>query len=245
MSMVQRIELSIDADDVELAGVLTLPHGSNAVVVFVHGTQSSRASPRNQFLAGELNRRGIGCLLFDLSTLEENEGLEETDPSQFDGMRSVRRLTCALDFLAHSPRTTRMRYGLFGAGSGAGISLLAAAQRPLLVHAVVSRGGEPDLAGDALSRVLAPTLLIVGSKDEPALGWNQSAGARMKAPHELQVIPGASHLFTEPGKLEEVSELAGAWFSTYLRPGQPLESIPPDPSMPSYERNRPDSRYSS
>ena len=137
-----------------------------------------------------------------------------------------------------------MHFGLFGAGSGAGISLLSAAERPLLVHAVVSRGGEPDLAGDALTRVLAPTLFIVGANDDPALGWNQAAGSRMKAPHELQVIPGASHLFTEPGKLEEVSELAVSWFRTYLRPEQPVEAPPPDPRRPSYERNRPDPRYS-
>ena len=137
-----------------------------------------------------------------------------------------------------------MRFGLFGAGSGAGISLLSAAERPLLVHAVVSRGGEPDLAGDALTRVLAPTLFIVGANDDPALGWNQAAGSRMKAPHEIQVIPGASHLFTEPGKLEEVSELAVSWFRTYLRPEQPVEAPPPDPRRPSYERNRPDPRYS-
>lgn len=244
MSMVQKIELSIDTGDAEVAGVLTLPHGSNAVVVFVHGTQSSRASPRNAFLSEELNRHGIGTLLFDLSTLEEHDAPEEADPSKFEGMRSVHRLTRALDWLALAPRTARMRFGLFGAGSGAGISLMSAAERPLLVHAVVSRGGEPDLAGDALPRVLAPTLFIVGSNDDPALGWNQSAGSRMKTPHELQVITGASHLFTEPGKLEEVSALAVGWFSTYLRPEQPVEPPPPDPRRPSYERNRPDPRYS-
>jgi dienelactone hydrolase len=244
MSMVQKVELSIDAGDAEVAGVLTLPHGSNAVVVFVHGTQSSRASPRNLFLSEELNRHGIGSLLFDLATLEEHDTPEEADPSKFEGMRSVHRLTRALDWLAGAPRTAGMRFGLFGAGSGAGIALLSAAERPLLVHAVVSRGGEPDLAGDALRRVLAPTLLIVGANDAPALGWNQTAGSLMKAPHELQVITGASHLFTEPGKLEEVSDLAVKWFRTYLRPEQPLEAPPPDPSKPLYERNRPDPRYS-
>jgi dienelactone hydrolase len=241
MPILQRSEIAIDVGDVELSGALTLPRESNAVVVFVHGSQGSRGSPRNLYLADQLHRHGIGSLLFDLASLEEREA--EADAAHFQGLRLARRLVRTLDWLANEPRVFGKRLGLFGAGSGAGIAMIAAAERPLLVHAVVSRGGEPDLAGDWLTRVLAPTLLIVGANDEPALGWNQRAGERIRAPHELQIVLGASHLFTEPGKLEEVGALACQWFKTYLRPDQPLEAPPPDPDQPSYVRTRPDPRY--
>jgi dienelactone hydrolase len=241
MPIVERSEVVVDGGDVELAGVLTLPRGSNAVVVFVHGSQGSRSSPRNVYLADRLHENGIGSLLFDRAPIEERE--EEVDGAHFQGLRLARRLVRTLDWLSGEPRVFGKRFGLFGAGSGSGIAMIAAAERPLLIHAVVSRGGEPDLAGDWLERVLAPTLFIVGANDAPALGWNQRAGERMRSPHELQIVLGASHLFTEPGKLEEVADLATQWFTTYLRPDQPVEAPPPDPKQPSYVRTRPDPRY--
>ena len=241
MPIVQQSEVVVDGGDVQLAGTLSLPRGSNAVVVFVHGSRSSRSSPRNRYLAEQLHQQCIGSLLFDRAPLEEREA--EVDAAHFEGLRLARRLVHALGWLSSEPRVMGKRFGLFGAGSGAGIAMIAAAERPLLIHAVVSRGGEPDLAGDWLARVLAPTLFIVGSNDEPALGWNQRAAERMRVPHELQVVLGANHLFTEPGKLEEVGVLATQWFTTYLRPDQPLEAAPPDPKQPSYVRSRPDSRY--
>lgn len=240
MPILQRSEVTVDSGDVQLPGVLTLPEGTSAVVIFIHGSQGSRGSPRNHYLADQLHQHGIGSLLFDRAPLDEREA--EVDGAHFEGLRLARRLVYSLDWLATEPRLARKRFGLFGAGTGAGIAMIAAAERPLAIHAVACRGGEPDLAGDWLGRVLAPSLFIVGSNDEPALRWNQRAVERMRAPHELQVVLGASHLFTEPGKLEEVGELAVKWFTTYLRPDQPLEAPPPDPKAP-YARNRPDPRY--
>jgi putative phosphoribosyl transferase len=199
-----------------LPGDLTVPATATGLVLFAHGSGSSRHSPRNQFVARTLEQHGLGTLLIDLLTPEEDAIDRRTAGLRFDIGLLAGRLVRMVDWLADDPQTARLRIGLFGASTGGGAALVAAAERPAQVGAVVSRGGRPDLADGALPRVKAPTLLIVGGADAPVIAMNESAMRRMQAPATLRIIPGASHLFEEPGTLEAVAALAADWFSKNL-----------------------------
>ncbi|HSH49276.1 MAG TPA: alpha/beta fold hydrolase [Halomonas sp.] len=201
---------------VELEGDLILPDTPMGIVVFAHGSGSSRFSSRNQQVARDLSKQGFATLLFDLLTAEENRIDERTRKLRFDIELIGRRMTGAVDWVTQAPESHDLTIGLFGASTGAAAALIAAAERPDKVQAVVSRGGRPDLAGDALPRVEAPTLLLVGGLDIQVIELNQQAKARMQAPCELSIVPGASHLFEEPGKLEEVQARAGRWFREHF-----------------------------
>jgi dienelactone hydrolase len=185
-------------------------------VLFAHGSGSSRFSPRNRFVADFLNEGGLATLLLDLLTAEESEIDERTGALRFDIGLLSGRLIGAVDWLGARPDTRDLRIGIFGASTGAAAALNAAAERPAQVAAVVSRGGRPDLAMAALPRVRAPTLLIVGGLDGPVIGMNRSAAAQLACEHQLEIVPGATHLFEEPGKLEEVARLARDWFQRHL-----------------------------
>jgi len=197
-----------------LEGTLVIPPEAQGIVLFAHGSGSSRLSPRNRFVAEALNRDGLATLLFDL--LSQAEEAEESRLLRFDIPLLARRLINATDWVSGRSETRGLRIGYFGASTGAAAALVAAAERPFVVSAVVSRGGRPDLAGDALGRVAAPTLLVVGGEDRPVLELNRWAQRRLRVPTELAVIPGASHLFEEPGALEEVARLAAAWLGRHL-----------------------------
>lgn len=210
-------EVTVEAGGVLLGGSLTVPDDAQGIVLFAHGSGSSRHSPRNQLVAGRLQEAGLGTLLMDLLSPSEADVDARTRHLRFDIDFLAGRLIGAVDWLGRSPRTATLGMGLFGASTGAAAALVAAAQRPNQVGAVVSRGGRPDLAGDSLPRVQAPTLLIVGGDDEPVLELNEQALRRLAAPvKELTVIPGAGHLFEGPGELEEVARLAAAWFGRHL-----------------------------
>jgi putative phosphoribosyl transferase len=200
------------ADGRRLEGVLHVPAGAVGVVVFAHGSGSGRHSPRNQFVAGALREAGLATLLLDL--LEEEEAADRDKVFDIDLL--AERLQAAADWLAADPQTRALRLGYFGASTGAGAALVAAAQRPGAVGAVVSRGGRPDLARAALPEVQAPTLLIVGGDDGVVVQLNEDALRRLRCPKSLVVIPGATHLFPEPGALEEVARLAADWFRRNL-----------------------------
>jgi pimeloyl-ACP methyl ester carboxylesterase len=207
----------VAAGPVALEGNLGVPEGAGGVVLFAHGSGSSRHSPRNRFVAGQLRDAGLATLLIDLLTEDEEEAERYTRHLRFDIGLLVDRLIGATDWLAEDARTAGLPVGYFGASTGGGAALVAAARRPDRVRAVVSRGGRPDLAGDALPAVKAPTLLIVGGEDELVIDLNQKALVRLGAPHKhLEIVPGASHLFEESGKLEEVARLAADWFTRYL-----------------------------
>lgn len=208
--------VSIPAGTVTLAGDLVVPESSRGIVVFAHGTGSSRHSPRNRYVAEALREAGLATLLMDLLTLDEEAADARTGHLRFDIDLLAERLVAATDWLAFGPRTDRLAIGYFGASTGAGAALVAAAERPDLVRAIVSRGGRPDLANAALERVKAPTLLIVGSHDEPVIDMNRAAMAHMRAPVRLEIVPGASHLFEEPGTLQTVAALAREWFAHHL-----------------------------
>lgn len=207
----------VPAAGVEIAGNLAVPDSPRGVVVFAHGSGSGRHSPRNRFVARGFNETGLATLLVDLLTEDEERADALTREHRFDISLLARRVSEAVDWLQQQPETKGLPVGLFGASTGAGAALVAAAQRREAVTAVVSRGGRPDLAGEALGVVSAPTLLIVGGLDEPVIDLNREAMSRMSAKTELQVIPGATHLFEEPGKLEKVVELARDWFEEHLR----------------------------
>jgi len=213
-------EVRIPAGRHRLSGVLTLPPAAVGVVAFAHGSGSGRFSPRNQFVAGVLNQAGLATLLLDLL----DEGEAEDRAKVFDIALLAERLQCAADWLGMEPATRALRLGYFGASTGAGAALVAAARRPALVGAVVSRGGRPDLAGDHLADVRSPTLLIVGGDDDVVLRLNEEALGQLRCPRELVVVPGATHLFEEPGTLDEVARLAQGWFARHLRPSpQPAD----------------------
>ncbi|HEX5068743.1 MAG TPA: alpha/beta fold hydrolase [Vicinamibacterales bacterium] len=199
-----------------LPGDLTVPDAATGLVLFAHGSGSSRHSPRNQFVARALERRGLGTLLIDLLTPDEDAIDRRTAGLRFDIGLLAGRLVRLIDWLGEESQTATLRLGLFGASTGGGAALVAAADRPARVAAVVSRGGRPDLANGALPRAQAPTLLIVGGNDEAVIEMNESAMRRMRAPVTLRLVPGASHLFEEPGTLDQVAELAGDWFGKYL-----------------------------
>ncbi|GAA2628458.1 dienelactone hydrolase family protein [Paractinoplanes durhamensis] len=202
---------------IELAGDLRLPAGAHGVVVFAHGSGSSRHSPRNRRVAGELNRRGLGTLLVDLLTRDEETSAERSHHLWFDIGVLADRLIGLVDWLSERPDTRSLPAGLFGASTGAAAALVAAAARPEHVHGVVARGGRPDLAGPALAQVQAPTLLIVGERDMPVAELNEQARATMTATAELRIVPGATHFFEEPGALDIVSEETATWFAAHLR----------------------------
>jgi dienelactone hydrolase len=206
---------------VTLAGDLVVPGGAQGVVLFAHGSGSSRFSPRNRFVAGVLQDAGLATLLIDLLTPEEEQVDMRTAQLRFDIGLLAERLVGAIDWLLDNPATRQLRIGLFGASTGAGAALVAAAERPEAVAAVVSRGGRPDLAGIHLQRVKAPTLLIVGGNDVPVIELNKQAMRLISAQTQLVIVPGASHLFEEPGALEEVARLARDWFLRYLTPAPP------------------------
>lgn len=206
----------IPAGGVEVAGDLIVPPGARGIVVFAHGSGSSRHSPRNRYVAEVLREAGLGTLLMDLLTPEEEREDQWTGRFRFDVELLASRLVAATDWLAGRAHTRELRVGYFGASTGAAAALLAAADRPERVGAIVSRGGRPDLAGPALGRVRAPTLLIVGSLDRSVIELNRRALAQLAAPADLVIVPGASHLFEEPGTLEEVARLAADWFTRHL-----------------------------
>lgn len=198
----------------ELKGYLTVPEHAVAVVVFAHGSGSSRHSPRNQWVARTLNEAHIATLLIDLLTASEADDRAMV----FDVDTLVTRVVATVRWVAVHQEGNELPIGLFGASTGAAGAIGAAALEPSLVAAVVSRGGRPDLAADWLGQVRAPTLLIVGEQDTQVLTWNRQAAAAMTCPHELAVIPGASHLFEEPGTLAAAAKLASNWFTQWLRP---------------------------
>jgi pimeloyl-ACP methyl ester carboxylesterase len=216
MPIGETVHIPLDAG-VALTGDLTIPDGARGVVLFAHGSGSSRLSPRNRRVASSLVEGGVGTLLFDLLTPSEEERDAVTRELRFDIPLLGERLVRATDWVATYSSTRNFPVGYFGASTGAAAALMAAALRPERVGAVVSRGGRPDLAGRHLERVQAPTLLIVGGYDAPVIEMNREAldslGARVK---ELAIIPRAGHLFEEPGALEQVAELAREWFVRYL-----------------------------
>lgn len=208
----------IPAEGIHLEGMLDLPEGAPGIVVFAHGSGSSRHSPRNRWVAQRLHEAGLGTLLMDLLTPEEEAADQQTGHYRFDIPLLAHRLVSAAEWLAQASATSALGLGYFGASTGAGAALVAAARRPEGVQAVVSRGGRPDLAGPALARVDVPTLLIVGSNDVPAVAMNREALALLPGQKRLELVPGATHLFEEPGALEKVAQLARQWFQRYLRP---------------------------
>lgn len=214
-------EMELPVDGATLEGDLAIPKDSIGMVLFAHGSGSSRQSPRNRYVARALRESGIGTLLMDLLTAEEEAEDLQTRRLRFDIDLLAQRLVAATDWLVRDEDTRGLPIGYFGASTGAAAALVAAAERPESVAAIVSRGGRPDLAGTALPEVAAPTLLIVGGDDEPVITMNRDARAQMlRAKTELVVISGATHLFEEPGKLEEVAGLAANWFLRYLRQPQ-------------------------
>ncbi|MDH6224459.1 alpha/beta family hydrolase [Streptomyces sp. MJP52] len=208
--------VEVPSRGVILDGDLAVPPAARGVVLFAHGSGSSRHSPRNRAVAEGLRSAGFGTLLMDLLTPAEE--LEDTATARlrFDVPLLAGRLADAVDHLEARPGTADLPVGLFGASTGAAAALVAAAERPGRVAAVVSRGGRPDLAGDALDQVAAPVLLVVGGDDEPVLGLNRQAARRLPAVHRIHVVPGATHLFPEPGALEEVTGAAADWFREHL-----------------------------
>jgi putative phosphoribosyl transferase len=203
---------------VTLDGDLIIPDHARGVVLFAHGSGSSRFSSRNRFVAEKLHDAHLATLLIDLLMRDEEQIDEMTAHLRFDIDLLAARLIGAAQWLAVYPPTMELPIGLFGASTGGGAALVTAAREPNLVGAVVSRGGRPDLAGDALPKVKAPTLLIVGGDDTPVIKMNRDAMARMKSIVRMEIIPGATHLFEEPGALEQVARLASEWFVKHLKP---------------------------
>ncbi|MDQ0717966.1 dienelactone hydrolase [Streptomyces luteogriseus] len=209
--------VTLPAGDADLTGDLAVPPDARAVVLFAHGSGSSRHSPRNREVAAGLRTAGLGTLLIDLLTEDEEHQDAVTAELRFDIPLLGRRLVAALDWLAQEPGTSDLPVVLFGASTGAGAALVAAAQHPDRVRAIVSRGGRPDLAGDALDAVRAPVLLIVGGRDTHVLRLNEEAARRLPVPPTLHVVPGATHLFEEPGALDQVTEAARQWCDERIR----------------------------
>ena len=201
--------LSLHAD-------LRVPERAAGLVVFAHGSGSSRRSGRHVFVAEALGRHGLATLLLDLLTLDEAAIDEITSRYRFDIPRLGQRVTGAIDWIVMRPELQHLAVGLFGASTGAAAALIAAAERPGIVRAVVSRGGRPDLAGDALGAVTAPSLFLVGGEDREVIALNKEAASRMRARVEIEIVPGATHLFEEPGTLEHVAACAAGWFERYL-----------------------------
>jgi len=213
---IEHLPVCVKVGRVGLEGYLSVPSQATGVVLFAHGSGSSRHSPRNRYVADVLNEGSLATLLIDLLNADEQEVDLQTAQLRFDIPFLANRLVAITQWLREQPQVSGLKIGYFGASTGAAAALLTASELPRLIHAVVSRGGRPDLAGDALERVEAPTLAIVGGNDQVVLDLNRQALARMHCVKALQVIPGATHLFEEPGALEEVAKLARAWFTEEL-----------------------------
>ncbi|MDQ4143727.1 MAG: dienelactone hydrolase family protein [Actinomycetota bacterium] len=213
--MERQISIPI-AEGVSVDGDLAVPQSPAGVVVFAHGSGSGRHSPRNRMVAAHLQRRRLATLLIDLLTEDEERVDMQTRHLRFDVELLARRLVAAAEWIRSGQGVEGLPIGYFGASTGAAAALIAAADTPKGISAVVSRGGRPDLAGERLPEVQAPTLLIVGGRDEVVLELNRQARARLTAPSQLEIVPGATHLFEEPGALEAVAELAGDWLSKHL-----------------------------
>ncbi len=212
-----KIDLKIPVGEVVIEGTLTLPPAVKGVVLFAHGSGSSRFSTRNQYVAKEFNKAAIGTLLFDLLTQEEEETDIVTAEYRFNIPLLADRLIGATEWLRNDPKTKRLAFGYFGASTGAAAALIAAAKLPNEISAVISRGGRPDLAGKYLSNVVTPTLLIVGGLDIEVIELNRQAMNQMKSEKKIVIIPDATHLFEEQGTLEEVAKVSIDWFLKYLR----------------------------
>ncbi|MCF7985004.1 MAG: dienelactone hydrolase family protein [Thiohalocapsa sp.] len=210
------IEVQVQAHGTTLAGTLTMPEDARGLVAFAHGSGSSRFSSRNRYVAGILQQAGLATLLFDLLTAEEDEVDQRTRALRFDIDLLGERMTGAVDWLQTRESTRRLSLGLFGASTGAAAALTTASVRPEQVAAVVSRGGRPDLAMSALPAVRCPTLLIVGANDSLVIDMNRSAAEHLTAEHALVLVPGATHLFEEPGTLDKAAAHARDWFLKYL-----------------------------
>jgi putative phosphoribosyl transferase len=213
-----KAEVKIPAGNVMLAGELTLPKAAQCIVLFVHGSGSSRHSSRNLYVASVLNDVGIGTLLFDLLTEDEEEVDQYTRHLRFDIDLLAERLVYATHWVQANPNARGLNIGYFGASTGAAAALVAAAALGDQISAIISRGGRPDLAGEALSQVTAPTLLIVGGYDDVVIDLNRQAFELLRCEKALKIVPAASHLFEEPGKLEEVAKIAADWFVQKLEP---------------------------
>ena len=211
-------EVQIQAGGAILSGSLSIPENTDALVLFAHGSGSSRHSPRNQFVARTLNQAGLATLLFDLLTPEEESVDLYTREHRFDIGLLAKRLIYATKWAREQTQTRDLSIGYFGSSTGGGASLVAASELPDEVGAVVSRGGRPDLAGDALPKVKAPTLLIVGGEDHVVIDLNEQARAQMKCECKIDIVSGATHLFEEPGALEQVARLASDWFVKHISP---------------------------
>ena len=214
---IEHLPVLAPVDSLNLEGILSVPTAARGVVLFAHGSGSSRHSPRNRYVADILNESGLATLLIDLLTEDEQQVDLQTAHLRFDIALLARRLEGITEWLVRHPEVEGLELGHFGASTGAAAALVAAAELPELVRAVVSRGGRPDLAGPSLAAVEAPTLLIVGGADTAVIDLNRRAMAHLQCEKELQIIPGATHLFEEPGALKRVAELARDWFLKKLR----------------------------
>lgn len=214
--MAKPVNVLVRDGQIRLPGELLVPPRASGLVIFAHGSGSGRHSPRNRAVAESLATAGLATLLFDLLTEAEERIDRSTAELRFDIELLASRVLTAVDWAGTDPRVGTFRVGVFGASTGAGAALVAAAERRARVHAVVSRGGRPDLAGRALERVAAPTLLVVGSRDEEVIRLNREAMAHLHAPTRMVLVEGATHLFEEPGTLDKVSELARDWFLEHL-----------------------------
>jgi putative phosphoribosyl transferase len=223
--------IEVAVGDVTLAGDLTIPAGAEGLVLFAHGSGSSRSSPRNRLVAAQLANAGLATLLFDLMTPAEQDADRSSGALRFDLPLLAERLARATDFVRTHSDTRPLAVGYFGASTGAAAALIAAASRPDDVRAVVSRGGRPDLAEEALEHVATPTLLVVGEADHPVLELNLRAYARLQCKKGIEVVPGATHLFEEPGAMEEVTRVAREWFVRFLVEEAPTRGLLP-PSQP-------------
>jgi dienelactone hydrolase len=218
ISTMHDVDVQIPADSIQLEGELKVPSSATGIVLFAHGSGSSRHSPRNQYVASVIRNAGVGTLLLDLLTREEEAIDIQTRHLRFDIDLLARRLVDATNWIKQEPTLRHLRVGYFGSSTGGGAALVAAAMVGEEIGAVVSRGGRPDLAGEALQRVKSPTLLIVGGYDEQVIEMNEEAYAQLRCQKELEIVPGATHLFEESGTLEEVAHLAAQWFQKHLRP---------------------------
>jgi dienelactone hydrolase len=230
IATIEAVEVPVGATT--LKADLRVPATAKGLVIFAHGSGSSRFSGRNRQVAEFLGERGFATLLLDLLTAEEEAIDDVTRELRFDIPRLGPRVSAAADWSAGRADVGRLPIGCFGASTGAAAALIAAAERPATIAAVVSRGGRPDLAGTALGRVRAPTLLIVGGRDEPVIELNRAAMRQIHAHVELEIVPGATHLFEEPGTLDQVSDLAASWFALYLRHGSDLARMTPESDNP-------------
>jgi dienelactone hydrolase len=236
---VDEYSVTVTVGTLALEGNLAVPSDARGVVIFAHGSGSSRHSPRNRYVASVLQEGGLATLLFDLLTAEEEEIDLRTRHLRFDIALLADRLTGAVDWTRQQPAVRDLPVGLFGASTGAAAALIAAAARPAVVRAVVSRGGRPDLAGSALALVEAPTLLIVGGRDEPVIEFNEQALVELRGEKRLAIVPNATHLFEEPGTLEQVAALARDWFNGYLAPAGDAGAAVWQPRSASEEASEP------